>query len=157
MARSGIGRTWHKILLGVIGTLVVLVVDLVLLLQSSAVSRRVLEVVVPRASAALGRELAVRDAKLRLFPGPRVDLMDASIAGLAGEPPLVSLSSLEISLDLWPLVRSLGKDVRVDGIRLVRPVLNLVREPDGTWNYEGIGGKDDPAAAVRAFADLLKG
>ncbi|HEX7487835.1 MAG TPA: AsmA family protein, partial [Anaeromyxobacteraceae bacterium] len=52
---------------------------------------------------------------------------------------------------LWPLIASLGKDVQVSGIRLVRPVLNLVRAKDGTWNYQGLGGepKERPAPAAQ--------
>jgi len=134
------GRTVGKVVVGVVGAFVVLVVALTLVLQTGAASRRVRDLVVPRASAALGRELTVRDAKLRIFPGPRVALTGASLAGRPGEPPLMELEALEVTLALWPLVRSLGNDVEVDGIRLVKPVLNLVRAKDGTWNYEGVGG-----------------
>ena len=142
MARGTVGRRVVKLSLVVVGTLVVLLVALTLLLQTSAVSRRVLEVVVPRASEALGRQVTVRDARLRLFPGPRVDLAGAAVAGRAGEPPLVELDALEVSLEPWPLVTSLGKDVRVKGIHLVKPVVNLVRAADGSWNYQGLGGGD---------------
>ena len=126
-------------IVGVAGALVVLLVVLVLLVQTGPVSQRVKDLVVPRASAALGREVIVQDAKVRLFPRPRVSLTRASVAGRPGEPPLVEVGSLDVALELWPLVRSLGKDVRVDGIQLVRPVLNLVRDEDGTWNYQGLG------------------
>jgi AsmA protein len=150
MARDGIGRTAVKVAAGVVGALVVLVVALTLLLQTGAASRRVRDLVVPRASAALGRELTVQDARLRLFPGPRVALTGASLAGRPGEPPLMELEALEVTLQLWPLVRSLGKDVEVDGIRLVKPVVNLVRAQDGSWNYEGLGSgsKAQPAPAA---------
>lgn len=126
-------------IVGVAGALIVLLVVLVLLVQTGPVSQRVKDLVVPRASAALGREVTVQDAKVRLLPRPRVSLSRASVAGRPGEPPLVEVGSLDVALELWPLVRSLGKDVRVDGIRLVRPVLNLVRDEDGTWNYQGLG------------------
>ncbi len=130
-----------RILAAIVGTVVVLLVALVLLLQSSAVASRVKDFVVPKVSAALGRELTVGDAKLRIFPGPRVDLTQVALAGRPGEPPLVELAAFEISLEAWPLIRSLGKDIVVSSFRLDRPVLNLIRAPDGTWNYEGIGGQ----------------
>jgi AsmA protein len=140
MAGARIGRTVLKVVLGLVGLFVVLVVALVLLLQSGAVSGRVKDFVVPKASAALGRELTVGDAKLRLFPGPRVALTGVAVAGRPGEPALAELDALEVSLELWPLVTSLGNDIRVSGIRIVKPVVNLVRAADGTWNYEGLGG-----------------
>ena len=43
------------------------------------------------------------------------------------------MEAFEVSLALGPLVTSLGKDVRVTGIQLVKPSLNLVRAKDGTW------------------------
>jgi AsmA protein len=127
------------VVVGVAGALVALLLVLALLVQTGPVSQRVKDLVVPRASDALGREVTVQGAKVRLFPGPKVSLTGASVAGRPGEPPLVEVGSLDAALELWPLVRSFGKDVRVDGIRLVRPVLNLVRDADGTWNYEGLG------------------
>jgi AsmA protein len=140
MAGARIGRTALKVVLGLVALFVVLVVALVLLLQSDAVTGRVKDFVVPKASAAIGRELTVKDAKLRLFPGPRVALTGVAVAGRPGEPPLAELDALEVSLELWPLVRSMGNDVRVSGIRIVKPVVNLIRAQDGTWNYEGLGG-----------------
>jgi AsmA protein len=137
-------RKLVKVLAALVGLVVVLVVAVVLLLQTSAVSNRVKDLIVPRVSAALGRDVSVRDASLELFP-PKVALKGTTVAGRPGEPPLVDVESFEVSLALGPLVTSLGKDIRVKGITLVRPSLNLVRAKDGTWNYEGLGGdKEKP-------------
>jgi len=145
-------RTLLEVLAGVVGALVLLVVGLTLLLQTGAVSARVKDLVVPRASAALGRQVTVEDAKLRIFPHTRVALTGTTVAGRPGEPPLIRVESFEVGVRLWPLLTSLGKDVQVSGIRLVRPVLNLVRAKDGTWNYQGLGGepKEQPATAPPA-------
>jgi AsmA protein len=153
MAKSP-ARTLLKLLAGVVGALVLLVVGLTLLLQTGAVSSRVKDLVVPRASAALGRQVTVEDAKLRIFPHTRVALTGTTVAGRPGEPPLVHVEAFEVGVRLWPLLASLGKDVQVSGIRLVRPVLNLVRAKDGTWNYQGLGGeaKEQPAPAPQTAA-----
>jgi AsmA protein len=140
------GKKILGVVVGVIGALVVLFVVLALVLQTSAVSNKVKDLVVPRASEALGRQVAVKDARFHLLLNPRVSLAGVTVAGRSGEPPLAELDAFDVRLRLWPLVRSLGKDVEIDGIRLVRPVLNLVRAADGTWNYEGIGHGEEAAA-----------
>lgn len=146
MARRRLGGRVARVAAVVAAVIVVLLGGLALLLQTGEASRRVKELVVPRASAALGRQITVRDARLRLFPSPRVALAGAQVAGRPGEPPLAELDSLDVTLRLWPLVRSLGKDVQVAGIRLVKPVVNLVRAADGSWNFEGLGkGAGAPA------------
>ncbi len=151
MARH-FGRTLLKVVLGVVGAVVVLVVALTLLLQTSAVSTRVKDLVVPRASAALGREVTVREARLRIVPRARVELAGTTVAGRPGEPPLVQVDAFEIGLRLWPLLTSLGKDVQVREIRLVKPIINLVRAKDGTWNYQGLGGEAQAKPAPGAQA-----
>ncbi len=144
-------RTLLTVIAGTVGALVVLVVGLTLLLQTGAVSSRVKDLVVPRVSTALGRQVTVADAKLRIFPHTRVALTGTVVAGRPGEPPLAQMEAFEVGVRLWPLLTSLGKDVQVSGIRLVRPILNLVRAKDGTWNYEGLGGepKEKPAPASK--------
>jgi uncharacterized protein involved in outer membrane biogenesis len=109
------------------------------LLDAGAVNRRVMDAVLPRASAALGREVTVRGADLDLFPHPRVRLEGLTVAGRPGEPALVSGEAVEASVAPWPLLASLGREVEVREVTLERPVLELVRARDGTWNFEGLG------------------
>jgi AsmA protein len=144
MAIGRVVRFTLKTLVVLVVLVVVLVATLVVLLNTGAVTNRVKDMIVPRVSLALGRQVTLEEAKLRLFPGPRVALLGAALAGRPGEPPLAQLESVEVTLDIWPLIRSFGKDIRVDGVRLIKPVVNLVRAKDGTWNYEGIG-KAGPA------------
>ena len=146
-----------KILLAVLGAAVLLLVGLTLLLQSGAVSNRVKDLVVPGASAALGRELTVGDVKLSLFPSLRVALRGAKVAGRPGEPPLAEMESFEVGVAFWPLATSLGKDVRITGISLVKPVVNLVKARDGTWNYQGLGGDAKAPAAAPPPKDPAAG
>jgi AsmA protein len=145
-------RRLAKLLLAALAVVILLLGGLALLLQSGAVSNRVKDLVVPRASAALGRELTVREAKLALFPSPRVALRGATLAGRPGEPALVEMEAFEVGVAFWPLVTSLGKDVRVTALSLVKPVVNLVRAQDGTWNYQGLGGDAKQPPAQKAPA-----
>jgi AsmA protein len=139
-------RKLALVLGGIVAVVVVAFGAVVLLLQTGAASERVKNLVVPKVSAALGREVTVQGARLRVLPNPRVALTGTTIAGRPGEPPLAKVSSFDVQLGLWPLLRSFGKEIRVDGVTLVRPELNLVRARDGTWNHEGLGGSGAPAA-----------
>jgi AsmA protein len=150
MGRMSTPRSIGRKLLVALGVLVGLVVLLVALLlvavSSGAVTKRAVDLVLPSASKALGREVGLRDAKLKLFPNPRVTLAGLSVAGRPGEPALVDAEALEVEVALWPLLRSLGKDVQVTAFSLVRPSVNLVKAKDGTWNFEGLGQPPGGAA-----------
>jgi AsmA protein len=124
----------------VLGAAVLLVALLVVLVNSGVATKRAVELVLPSASRALGREVTVRDAKLKVFPSARVTLAGLTVAGRSGEPALVETEALDVEVGLWPLIRSLGKDIEVRAFTLVRPSLNLVKAKDGTWNFEGLGG-----------------
>ena len=145
-------RKLALVLGGLVAVVIVAFGAAVLLLQTGSASARVRDLVVPKVSAALGREVTVQGVRLRVLPNPRVALTDTTIAGRPGEPPLASVSSFDVQIGLWPLLRSFGKEIRIDGITLVRPEVNLVRARDGTWNFEGLGGGGAPAKKVAAPA-----
>src|SRR5512138_3919164 len=134
----------RKIAIGVaavVGVVVVLVVALVLLVNSGVATKRAVDMVLPSVSQTLGREVTLKGADLKLFPNPRVRLAGLQVAGRPGEPALAELESLDVEVGLWPLLRSLGKEIDVRAFALVRPTVNLVRAKDGTWNYEGLGAQ----------------
>ncbi len=155
------------VVLGVATAVVILLVALLLVVANSGVAtKQAVDLVLPSASRALGRDVTLRDAKLKLFPSTRVTLAGLAVAGRPGEPALVETESLDVEVALWPLLRSLGKDVEVRAFTLVRPSVNLVKAKDGTWNFEGLGGggpaKEAPAPApeqgggARVAVDLVK-
>jgi AsmA protein len=136
--------------MGAVVALVVLLVAVLLVVVNSGVAtKRVVDLVLPRLSETLGRDVTLRDADLKLFPSARVSLAGLAVAGRPGEPPLVETESLDVEVALWPLVRSLGKDVEIRAIVLVRPAVNLVKAKDGTWSFEGLGGGAPAAAAPK--------
>jgi AsmA protein len=149
-----VGRKILLVLGVAVAAVVVLVVALVLVVQSGVATKRAVDLVLPNVSRALGREVTLKGAELKLFPNPRVALAGLAVAGRQGEPPLVESDSLDVEVGLWPLVRSLGKDVEVRAFSLVKPSVNLVKAKDGTWNFEGLGGgpagEPGPAKAPEA-------
>ncbi len=149
MSRMSTPRSLGRKLLiaaGVALAVVVLVVVLLLVVvQSGVATKRAVDIVLPTASRALGRKVTVKDASLTLFPSARVKLAGLAVAGRSGEPALVETESLDVEVALWPLLRSLGKDVDVRAFTLVRPSVNLVKAKDGSWNFEGLGGAEGAA------------
>lgn len=139
MATRSIGRRVAIGLGAAAGALVLVALALVLLLDSRAVTTRVANLVLPKVSASLGREVTVRKTDLDLFPETRVALEGLAVAGRPGEPPLVESESLAVEVALWPLLRSLGKTIEVRAFTLVKPSVNLVRARDGSWSHEGLG------------------
>jgi AsmA protein len=140
-----LGRKLLLALGAVVGALVVLVVVLLLVVNSGVATRQVVDLVLPAASKALGREVTLKQAALKLFPNPRVTLAGLTVAGRPGEPALVEAESLDVEVGLWPLLTSLGKEIEVRSFTLVRPSVNLVKAKDGTWNFEGLGERPGEA------------
>jgi len=142
-----VGRKVLVVLAAVLGLVVLLVVVLLAVVNSGVATKRAVDLVLPSVSRSLGREVTLSDAKLKLFPNPHVALAGLVVAGRPGEPALVEAEALDVEVALWPLLRSLGKDVEVSAFTLVKPSVNLVKAKDGTWNFEGLGGAAKAPAA----------
>jgi AsmA protein len=150
MGRMSSRSLGKKVLLAlgvVVGLLVLAVVVLLVVANSGVATKRVVDLVLPSASKALGREVTIKDAKLGIFPEARVTLAGLAVAGRPGEPALVETEGLDVEVGLWPLLVSLGKEVDVRSFTLVKPSVNLVKAKDGTWNYEGLGAPAEPRKA----------
>ncbi|MHA7628996.1 AsmA family protein [Corallococcus sp. M7] len=88
------------------------------------------------ATRSLGREVTIEKLDAHLLPTPGATITNFRAEGADSEPPFLEASRVTATVQLWPFVRSLGKDVRVGSVRLVEPTLNLVHHPDGSWNHE---------------------
>ncbi|HLL54943.1 MAG TPA: AsmA family protein, partial [Myxococcaceae bacterium] len=128
----------------------------ILVLKTSAIAGYVVDRLVPVMEQRMGREVQVGTVTARLFPRPHAVVSELRIAGAPGEPELIHAGQTYVMVEPWPLVRSLGKDIRVDAIELRDTQLNLVRRADGSWNYEdvqrAIGGGSDREYVVSRFS-----
>lgn len=93
-----------------------------------------------QASAALGREVTIGKLELAVFSGG-VTAKDISIADDPGfsNQPFVKAKSLDVGVDLWPLIFS--KALHVNTLTLQDPEIHLVKGAGGKWNYSSIGTK----------------
>ncbi|HYX91145.1 MAG TPA: AsmA family protein, partial [Myxococcaceae bacterium] len=118
--------------------LALLLTVLFVAIDTEAVARRAKDYLLPRVSESLGRDVTVQTVRAKLLPNPHVALGKVAIQGRPGEPPLVEAEALDADLALWPLLRSFGREIRIQKLKLVRPEVNALKDRQ-EWNFEGVG------------------
>lgn len=127
-----------KVALGVVVMALVLVIG-VLVANPSWLAQRLRGQVETAATRALGHKVTLEKLDAQWFPKPGATMTNFRAEGEGNEPPFLEASRATATVQLWPLIRSFGKDVRVGAVKLEEPRVNLVRRADGTWNYESVG------------------
>ncbi len=128
-------RRWPKVLAIVAGTLVVLVVVGVLILDR--VLLRVANDQAAKLSSELQRPIAIEGVATRIWGGLGAKVTGLSIGAGPGESvPLLQLQRAEVSPYLWRALKSGGDEIAiheavVEGLRV-----NVEKLPDGTTNLE---------------------
>lgn len=81
----------------------------------------------------LGRQVTLGELHLRLLP-PRVGVDNVSVSDdpRFSTGPFAQLQELDVSIALLPL---LSKKVEVESLTLQQPHIELVRNPQGVWNF----------------------
>ncbi len=101
--------------------------------------------------SALGRKVQIGDLSLSLLSGG-ITAKDISIADdpRFSQAPFVRAKSLDVGVELWPLI--LSRSLRVTGITLTQPELALIHSPSGAWNFSSLGSGEKTAPASTAGA-----
>ena len=88
-----------------------------------------------RAEETLGRDVQLGKMSLSIVPVFGFQIDDVAVAARPGEGEgdLLSVRSLRIGAKLMPLLK---KRLEVTSIEVVEPVVNLVRDPAGEWNFD---------------------
>jgi len=114
----------------------------------------------PRLETALAREVEIGSAKVGFFP-LGIRLQDVSVADPTGlAPTLARIESVEIQVDLIPLLR---REVRVRRLVIESPEANLRVTADGRSNFGDFStessrrAQDEEPATAEAFALELRG
>ncbi len=144
-----------KVALGVTVAALVLMVFGVLALKPSWIAERLRGQVEAIATRSLGRPVTIEKLEAHWLPRPGAKITNLRVEGEDNEPPFLESSRATATVQLWPLIRSLGKDVRVGAVELDDTKLNLVRRKDGTWNYESIGSTG-PKSERETFVEDLR-
>ncbi|MFQ5708471.1 MAG: AsmA-like C-terminal region-containing protein [bacterium] len=98
-------------------------------------SERLKEIIVPKISAAVGREVSIEDVGLSVFPGLSLNVTGLTVANATGfrDEPLLKLRALSLNVKLLPL---LSKHVEVESIVLKNPQVLIERNKAGKFNFE---------------------
>lgn len=103
---------------------------------------RVKKTVLPLAEKSLNRRVTLGDIHIRLFSGISIENLQVKMR--EGEQDLVAAESLVLRYRLWPLLK---KRVIIDEVRVEKPQVRIIREPDGTFNFSDLLEQGRPVSA----------
>jgi AsmA protein len=132
-------RVWRWLLLSALVVVVVLLVAAgIVIARASAIATYVTERALPSLEARIGRKITIGEVRVRLLPNLHAEADHFTVSGAGGEPSLVDAARISGTIQLWPLVRSFGRDVRIDDVKLVEPTVHLVRRANGSWSHSEV-------------------
>jgi hypothetical protein len=97
----------------------------------------------PLIEDAIHRRVDVGEVRLTLIPTPSIHLANLKVSDTPAFPAntFFAAQQLQLRLKLWPLLR--GR-FEVTEFVLERPVINLQKQADGSFNYADLAGKRIP-------------
>jgi AsmA protein len=122
-----------------VSVLVVIAVMALALVNLNSLINRNKDFLLSRAEEALGRKVAVGEIGVTLWGGIGVRLKQISLADdpSFSQDPFVRAADLQINMKFLPLLR---KEIQVSKVILHRPVINVIRDREGRFNFSTIGG-----------------
>ncbi|MGA2715548.1 MAG: AsmA family protein [Bryobacteraceae bacterium] len=98
-------------------------------------------------TSALGRQVALGNLSFSLFSGT-VKASDLSVADdpRFGSAPFIRAKSLDLGVDLWPLITAHKLSVR--DLTVTEPDITLVQNAAGVWNFSTAGSKKSGSAPL---------
>src|SRR5499427_9671518 len=97
----------------------------------------------------LHRRIDVGEVRLSFVPTPSIRLSNLKVSDNPAFPgnTLFASEQVQLRLKFWPLL--LGR-FEVTEFVLEKPVINLLKKPDGTFNYADLADKEIPLAKKSA-------
>jgi AsmA protein len=138
---------------GVVAAIVaVLVIALIALAKILVTPERIRATVLPKAKAALHRDISLGDVEVSLFSG--ITLKDLVVREPSEDEPFIAADRVVLRYRLWPL---LFMRVVIDEVRLDAPRVRVERLADGRFNFSDLmgpaAGSEERPAALEGAAD----
>ncbi len=107
---------------------------------------RLKEIITPKISEAVGREVSIEDVGLSVFPGLSLNAHGLTIANAEGfsDKPLLKVEDLYLNVKLLPLLR---KRVEVASILIKNPKILIEKSKTGKFNFEMAGEEKDKVSS----------
>lgn len=124
-----------------IAVIVLFAVSLVALLNINSLVEGNRNYLLEQAEQALGRKISVGEVEATLFSGIGARLKNFAMADdptYATSGDFVHAKDLQIHVKFWPLLK---KEVQVKRVVLHDPVIRIIRNADGKFNFSTIGKK----------------
>ena len=97
-----------------------------------------------KASAALGRKVALGNLSLSILRGSLgIDNLSIADDPKFNTGPFLTAKSVKLGVELMPLIFS--QQVNVTGIEIVNPQVTMLKNPSGKWNFSSLGGNSTPS------------
>ena len=129
---SWLGRWLAR--LGKLGLVLVLLAALVVVSFFASLPEIVRQVAVRQVPKTIGRPISIEDIDLNLFSG-YLAIKKLRLGEREGKQTFVEFERLEARLGLWAIVR---RNIRIRDLRLVGPVVRIVRGENGDFNFQDL-------------------
>jgi uncharacterized protein involved in outer membrane biogenesis len=102
-----------------------------------------------------GKKVEIGRLALTFFPRVTIHVDDFAIKSPPLFPPsyILKVSRIDAQIDPWPL---LHRRIVIRSLVLAQPVINLLSDPDGPWNFENPGSKNRPDSFPIGVISLVK-
>jgi uncharacterized protein involved in outer membrane biogenesis len=144
-------RTWRTIALVAATLVVVCVFVLPALLDADRYRSRAISYL----ERSTGKKVEIGRLAATIFPRITIHVDDFRVKS----PPLfpssyiLNVARIEAEIEPWPL---LHRRIVIKSLALEQPVINLVSDPDGPWNFENPRGKSSPDTILIGVVSLVK-
>jgi uncharacterized protein involved in outer membrane biogenesis len=102
-----------------------------------------------------GKKVEIGRLAVTFFPRVTIHVDDFAIKSPPLFPPsyILKVARIDAQIDPWPL---LHRQIVIRSLVLEQPVINLVSDPDGPWNFENPGAKNRPNSFLIGVISLVK-
>ena len=147
-----IRRRTGLILAAIAGSLLIVFVVVALVLLNGDRSR---SAAISYLEKSTGKKVEIGRLAVTFFPRITIHVDDLAIKSPPLFPPsyILKVARLDAQIDPWSLLR---RPMVIRSLVLEQPVINLVSDPDGPWNFENPGAKNAPNSFPIGVISLVK-
>src|ERR1700736_2586469 len=102
-----------------------------------------------------GKKVEIGRLAVSFFPKVMIHVDDFGVKSPPLFPPsyILKVARIDVQIDPWPL---LHRQIVIKSVALEQPVINLISDPDGPWNFENPKAKNTPTSILIGMVPLVK-